>query len=142
MPTISYRTHVPEGLKALAKGEWRGSSQGAAEGGAGRFEARLGCFLRKRTKLGWVDDDAIRALVIRLSRPDVSGGDTIERAAILAEGSDLAAVVAWILARGGKPEAAVAVVSARGLHSSRLSGSDGTQTSAPLRYVLPAGSLG
>lgn len=88
-----------------------------------------------------MDDDAIRALVIRLSRADASGGDTIERAAILAEGSDLAPVVAWILARGGKPEAAVAAVSTRGLHSSRLSGSDRTQTSAPLRYVLPAGSL-
>ncbi|MGI8920622.1 MAG: hypothetical protein ACR2HD_02945 [Solirubrobacteraceae bacterium] len=89
-----------------------------------------------------MDDNAIRALVIRLSRADVSGGDTIERAAILAEGSDLTAVVAWILARGGKPEASVAAVSARGLHSSRLSVSDGTQTSAPLRYVLPPGSLG
>jgi hypothetical protein len=89
-----------------------------------------------------VDDDEIRALVIRLSRADVSGGDTIERAAILAEGEDFAAVEAWILARGGKPEAAAAAVSARGLHSSRLSHSGATRTSAPVRYVLPAGSLG
>jgi hypothetical protein len=89
-----------------------------------------------------VDDDAIRDLVTRLSRPDSSGGDTIERAAILAEGTDLSAVVNWILARGGQPESAVAGVSERGLHSSRLSGNDGTQTSAPLRYRLPAGSLG
>jgi hypothetical protein len=88
-----------------------------------------------------VDDDAIRALVIRLSRANASGGDTIERAAILAEGSDLAPVVAWILARGGKPEAAVAAVSGRGLHSSRLGGSDVAHPPAPLRYVLPAGSL-
>ena len=92
--------------------------------------------------LARVDDDDIRALVIRLSRANVSGGETIERAAILAEGDDSAAVVAWVLARGGKPEAAVAAVSARGLHSSRLVGSDGAGTSAPLRYVLPAGSLG
>ena len=96
----------------------------------------------QQTKLAWVDDDDIRALVIRLSRADASGSETIERAAILAEGGDLAAVVAWILARGGKPEAAVAAVSAKGLHSSRLSGSGGTQASAPVRYVLPAGSLG
>jgi hypothetical protein len=88
-----------------------------------------------------MEDDAIRSLVIRLSRSDASGGDTIERAAILAEGSDLAAVVKWILARGGQPEAAVAAVSARGLHSSRLTGSDGPQISPPLRYKLPAGSL-
>jgi hypothetical protein len=89
-----------------------------------------------------MDDDAIRDLVIRLSRADVSGGNTIERAAILAEGSDLAAVEAWILARGGKPEAAVHAPAARGLHSSRLSGGDRTQTSPPARYLLPAGSLG
>ena len=78
----------------------------------------------------------------RLARADVSGSATIERAAILAEGSDFAAVVAWILAHGGQPEATVAAVSARGLHTSRLGGSDGAQTPAPLRYVLPRGSLG
>jgi len=89
-----------------------------------------------------VDDDAIRALVKRLSRPDASGSATIERAAILAEGSDLAAVVAWILAHGGQPEPTVAAVSARGLHSSRLDGGDGAQSHAPARYVLPSGSLG
>ena len=110
--------------------------------GSWSLRAAPGCFLGKGTMLDRVDDDAIRALVIRLSRADVSGGDTIERAAILAEGGDLRPVVAWILARGGRPEAAVASVSARGLHSSRLTGSDGTQTSAPLRYVLPPGSLG
>jgi hypothetical protein len=89
-----------------------------------------------------VDDDGIRALVTRLSRDGVAGGVTIERAAILAEGSDSAAVVAWILALGGQPEAPAAAASARGLHSSRLSGGDETRTSAPLRYVLPSGSLG
>jgi hypothetical protein len=91
-----------------------------------------------------VDDDEIRALVTRLSRADRSGGHTIERAAILAEGSDLEAVVRWILSRGGKPEAAVSSAPARGLHSSRLtgSGSDGAQTPVPRRYVLPPDSLG
>jgi hypothetical protein len=80
--------------------------------------------------------------VNRLSRASVAGGATIERAAILAEGSDSAAVVAWILAHGGQPEASVGAGSARGLHSSRLSGSDETRASAPVRYVLPSGSLG
>jgi hypothetical protein len=85
-----------------------------------------------------MDDDAIRTLVTRLSRADSSGGGTIERAAILAEGSDLGAVVAWITAHGGEPEAAVSAVSGRGLHSS-LSNSERRPESAPLRYVLPAG---
>ncbi len=87
-----------------------------------------------------MEEDAIRELVLRLSRTDAAGGGTIERAAILAEGSDLAAVEAWILKRGGKPEAAVAAVAGGGLHSS--SGRKATpRLSAPLRYVLPAGSL-
>ncbi len=87
-----------------------------------------------------MDDDAIKALVIRLSRARGVGGDTIERAAILAEGSDSAAVVAWILARGGKPETAVAAAPDRGLHSS-LSANEAKRSSAPLRYTLPAGLL-
>ena len=33
-------------------------------------------------------DEAIRAVVTRLSRPHASGGAVIERAAILAEGAD------------------------------------------------------
>jgi hypothetical protein len=87
-----------------------------------------------------MEDDAIRTLVTRLSRADRSGGGTVERAAILAEGSDLAAVEAWILAHGGKPEAAVTAVSGRGVHSS-LNDSRRAETSVPLRYVLPAGWL-
>jgi hypothetical protein len=55
---------------------------------------------RRETRVGSVDDDAIRALVTRLARPHPSGGDVIERAAILAEGADLAAVMAWITAHG------------------------------------------
>ncbi len=87
-----------------------------------------------------MQDEEIRTLVTRLSRADASGGGTIERAAILAEGSDLEAVVAWILARGGTPEATVATAARRGLHH-QLSSGERTQSSAPLRYVLPAGSL-
>jgi hypothetical protein len=45
-----------------------------------------------------VDDDAIHILVTRLARPHISGGEAIERAAILAEGADSAAVGANIVA--------------------------------------------
>jgi hypothetical protein len=88
-----------------------------------------------------MEEDDIRALVTRLSRPHSSGGAVIERAAIRAAGADSAAVVAWIVAHHGEPEAAIAQPASRGLHSSRLSDSIGTQAAAPARYVLPAGTL-
>ena len=56
---------------------------------------------------GWVDDEAIRSLVTRLARAHPSGGTVIERAAIVAEGAESEAVMTWIDAHGGKPEAAV-----------------------------------
>lgn len=84
-------------------------------------------------------DDATRAVVTRLSRRHSSGGTVIERAAILAEGADSASVVAWVVAHGGQPEAAVASVT-RGLHGPRLDAAPGA-VRAPLRYVLPAGAL-
>jgi hypothetical protein len=87
-----------------------------------------------------MEDEEIRTLVTRLSRANASGGGTIERAAILAEGSDLDAVVAWIIARGGAPETTAVKAAPRGLHHQLSSGAR-TQASAPLRYVLPAGSL-
>jgi hypothetical protein len=86
---------------------------------------------------GGPNEDAIRALVERLARRHPSGGTVIERAAILAEGADSAAVVAWIIAHDGKPEAAIAAPS-RGLHGPRLSDPMATQSRPPLRYVLPA----
>jgi hypothetical protein len=87
-----------------------------------------------------VDDDAILALVTRLARPHASGGKVIERAAILAEGSDFPAVLEWIIGHDGQPEAAVASAST-GLHGSRLSGRDAASPRAPLRFVLPAGTF-
>lgn len=87
------------------------------------------------------DDDAIRTVVARLSRPHPSGGSVIERAAILAEGADSAAVLGWITAHDGEPEALAPVAAGRGLHSGRLqSGGTGDPRSA-LRYVLPPGTL-
>ncbi len=86
-------------------------------------------------------DDPIRALVTRLSRPHASGGEVIERAAILAAGADSAAVLTWIAAHAGEPEDLVAQRSGRGLHSARLPNGDGAGSRAPLRYVFPPGTL-
>jgi hypothetical protein len=87
------------------------------------------------------DDDAIRALVIRLSRPHRSGGEVIERAAIMAAGADSTAVIAWITDHAGVPETAAATAPRLGLHGSRLGGGSDTESRAPLRFVLPAGAL-
>jgi hypothetical protein len=88
-----------------------------------------------------MDDPAIRALLSRLARPHKSGGQVIERAAILAEGADFPEVLAWITAHDGAPETTVAVASGRGLHGPRISDGGGGQQRAPHRYVLPTGTL-
>jgi hypothetical protein len=85
-----------------------------------------------------VDDDDIRMLIQRLSRPHASGGAVIERAAILASGADSTAVLTWITAHAGVPEDLVARGSGGGLHSARTGGTDPRM---PLRYVLPPGTL-
>jgi hypothetical protein len=88
-----------------------------------------------------MDDDAIRELVIRLSRPDGRGGHTIERATLRAEGIHLTEIVRWIEAHGGTPEeAAAAPRSSGGLHGGPR-GASATAVPATVRYVLPAGSL-
>jgi len=74
--------------------------------------------------------------VIRLARAHPSGGTVIERAAILASGADVDAVISWIAARAGRPEATGAVKPHRGLHAPRVE-----STQRPRRYVLPAGAL-
>jgi hypothetical protein len=88
-----------------------------------------------------MDDDAILALVTRLARPHASGGEVVERAAILAEGADFPAVMAWITAHNGQPESTVPAASRRGLHGSRLNDPGADQPRSPLRFVLPAGTL-
>ncbi len=87
-----------------------------------------------------MDDDAILALVTRLARPHRSGGQVIERAAILAVGADSPAVIAWILAHAGKPEVTGSSAPRRGLHGARLADAAG-EPGAPRRFVLPAGVL-
>ena len=83
-----------------------------------------------------VAEDAIRAVVTRLARPHKTGGAVIERAAILAEGSDSTAIIEWIVAHEGTPVALAAPNASRGLHGARDS-----VTRAPVQYLLPAGAL-
>jgi hypothetical protein len=93
--------------------------------------------------LPWVcvDDDAIQSLLTRLARAHPAGGTVIERAAIVAAGADSEGVTAWILAHGGKPEAAAETSTRHGLHGSRLHDSGGREPRVPSRFVLPAGAL-
>jgi hypothetical protein len=66
----------------------------------------------------------------------------IERAAVLAEGADSAAVLRWISDHGGEPEeVASKKVADRGLHATRLHDHDGAGSQAPSRYVLPPEAL-
>ena len=89
-----------------------------------------------------MDDAEINALVTRLSRPHPSGGVVIERAAIVAAGADFQAVMNWITAHEGTPEMTVSPTRSHGLHGSRISGGgNATDSSAPLRFVLPVGAL-
>jgi hypothetical protein len=87
-----------------------------------------------------MEDAEIRSLVKRLSRPHPSGGSVIERAALVAEGAEFEAVMAWVLAHGGQPEAAPETSSRHGMHGSRLHASGGAPRQ-PSRFVLPAGAL-
>lgn len=89
-----------------------------------------------------MDDSEIRDVVKRLCRPHSSGGDVIERAAILAAGGDSQAILAWITAHDGQAEEAAPAVRGGGLHGSRLSYGSGAPAAAPARYVLPAGAFG
>jgi hypothetical protein len=86
-----------------------------------------------------IDDDQIRGLIAGLARPHHSGGDVIERAAILAAGPDAAAIVEWIGAHGGVPEALATAAPSGGLHGVRQDANRGVVP--PSRYVLPPGAL-
>jgi len=86
-----------------------------------------------------MNDGEISALVARLARPHASGGVVIERASILAAGTDIHAVIEWIVAHAGQPEA-LAAAPTGGLHGSRLNGHGVTESRTPLRFVLPPGA--
>jgi len=61
-------------------------------------------------------DAEIHALVKRLARPHSSGGEVVERAALLASGSDFGAVMAWITDHAGVAETMGSEPARRGLH--------------------------
>ena len=86
-------------------------------------------------------DQAIRVRVTRLSRASRSGEAVIEHAAIFAEGAESHAIIGWILAHGGQPEANAPQAPSRGLHGARSSDKLGPALGPPRRYVLPAGTL-
>ena len=85
-------------------------------------------------------EDAIRAAIIRLCRPDGYGGAVIERAAIVAEGAPAGEIEKWILAHGGEPEMPVVAVRS-GLYGLRPDSEPLTRACAPRRYVLPAEAM-
>jgi hypothetical protein len=86
-------------------------------------------------------DDAIRAVVVRLGRPHRSGGTVIERAAILAEGEGSTAILEWIAAHDGEPEAVAPPPPPRGLYGGSRFGGDVAPARGPARYLLPAAAL-
>jgi hypothetical protein len=88
-----------------------------------------------------LEQDEIRTLVARLARPDASGSFVVERAAILAEGTESAAITDWILAHGGVRAAASPAVASHGLHGSRLPGGGDRVSERAPHYLLPAEAL-
>jgi hypothetical protein len=86
-----------------------------------------------------MNDAQIKTLATRLSRPHPSGGVVIERAALLAAGSDFAAMVQWITAHAGTPEATAPTPAGHGLHGAHVHQQHTAQPVPPHRFVLPAG---
>jgi hypothetical protein len=87
-----------------------------------------------------VEDEEIRALVTRLARPHGSGGAVVDRAALLANGGDFGAVMAWITARGGIAEEVVSTARG-GLHDQHFDARPGAEAQTPRRFLLPPGAL-
>ncbi len=88
-----------------------------------------------------MEDPEIRALLSRLARPHRSGGQVIERAALLAAGSSFPDVIAWITAHDGKPESMATSARALGLHGTRIADGGTPQQRPPNSYILPSGKL-
>jgi hypothetical protein len=85
-----------------------------------------------------LSEEAVRAAVMRLSRPDRDGGTVIERAAILAEGTPAAAIEAWVISHGGQPEERGLAAPASGLYGLRADPHTRADGRPPRRYLLPA----
>ena len=88
-----------------------------------------------------MDDAEIRSVVTRLSRPHASGGQVIERAAILAAGGDYRAIMAWVMDHHAIAEVQVAAAPKGGLHGGRVGYSTVAEAGEPTRFVIPAGVL-
>jgi hypothetical protein len=89
-----------------------------------------------------VEDEAIRAVVTRLARPHASGGQVIERAALLAAGGDFQAMMAWIVDHDGTAEVEAPAAPKGGLHGGRVGLGAPVGPTAPARWLLPVGTLG
>ncbi len=87
-----------------------------------------------------MDDDEIRQLVQRIARRTKAGGATVERATLLAEGSDVGEIEAWLARAGGTPETAAPAKGA-GLYADRVTEREASRAPAPLRWNLPPGAL-
>ena len=83
--------------------------------------------------------DPTAALVARLARPHISGGMVIERAVILAEGHNSAAILSWISDHGGVADATAKTTRTQGLHGPRA-GAAG-DSGPPRRFLLPASAF-
>lgn len=88
-----------------------------------------------------MEDDEARRLVKRLARPHRSGGEVVERAAILAAGSDSTTILAWIAAHEGTPEAPAAAAPNKGGLHARGNDAGGGEPAAALRFIFPPGAL-
>jgi hypothetical protein len=89
-------------------------------------------------------DDGIRACVARLSRPRRGGGRVIERAAIMAEGSNCSAILDWLAAAAWTPEDAPADArrGGAGLYGVGREAQRGrTRPEPPRRYFSPPGDV-
>ena len=83
-----------------------------------------------------MDEEEIRTLVRRIARRRSAGGWTVERATLLAHGSAVNDIEAWILRVGGIAESAAPKKGA-GLYADRVTEREASRKPAPLRYVLP-----
>lgn len=80
-------------------------------------------------------------MVTRLARSGPAGGAVVERAAILAEGADSGAIITWIIAHAGQPEAIAARRAPFCLDAIAQPRAVKTPRRRLRRYVLPAGAL-
>lgn len=88
-----------------------------------------------------MESDEIRTLVDRLSRRHASGGRSIARATIMAEGVDANEVIAWILEHGGQPESGASAAPGAGLHRRRVNDAAASAARPPVRYIVPAAAF-